>query len=149
MSSTSAPPTDLEAGEHVVKYLEPYGYLAAGRESWRVQPGGTQGPSIHLHMDGHTEAGVHTFYHIRCSLRADPCPKRALWASRYQLGQLRTDLHDVVKALLGKRYSQTFSDAPFAHRGGIAGTTSRLHTWLARLARCINEGEAPPVLVAQ
>merc|ERR1712048_334037 len=44
-------------------------------------------------------------------------------------------------------YEQHFNGAPFAHKGGLPGTTARLRRWLSTLAKCINSGICPPSVV--
>ena len=71
------------------------------------------------------------------------------WSGKRRLQHLRKGLHDIAKRELGSAYKEYFKDAPFAHRGGIRGTTKRLNAWCARLAECISSRALPPVVVAQ
>jgi len=100
-------------------------------------------------VDGHNELSGHTFYRLRCVLHAAHANLQMEWTADRQIAQLRGELHDAAKALLGKSYCQVFNDAPFAKRGAPSGTTMRLHKWLGCLGECVSSGLAPPVLVAQ
>lgn len=60
---------------------------------------------------------------------------------------LRSFLHAPVKAALGPRYVNHFAKAPFAHLGGLPGTTERLTRWCAALAACVNKQVCPPGIV--
>ena len=56
----------------------------------------------------------HTYYSIQFHFSCEKPPLRL---------QLREELHDMVKEELGKEYATVFAQAPFAKRGGLAGTT--------------------------
>lgn len=154
----------------VAPYLEPYGYHAADAHQWRQSPssaatgaggavtGGAEaddsvaearkaGPRLSLLVAGHREDGGHTWYTLACSLEA-PAIQRLEWHAHRRLAQLRLGLHDRTKAELGVNYPKYFGEAPFAKKGGLPGTTARLHSWFAALAECINAAAAPPALVA-
>jgi hypothetical protein len=50
--------------------------------------------------------------------------------------------------MLAGDYTRHFAATPFAHKGGMPGTTARLDAWFQALAVCINWGSASPSLVA-
>lgn len=70
------------------------------------------------------------------------------WEAPRRLSQLRGELHDRIKFTDLSAYKATFDDAPFARAGGPSGTTSRLSTWLSRLATSINHLEVTPAIAA-
>lgn len=134
----------------VAAFLEPYGYLAASLDEWRIHPHqSARKPQLRLAVEGHTKQGGRTLYRVNCRFVARGPPLRLDWVVERQLGQLREELHDVAKAILGTDYLQAFSDAPFAMRAGPSGTTGRLARWLEALATSANQGSASPALVAQ
>lgn len=142
----------------VAPYLEAYGYAAADAETWRPVPldqGASSIPRLSFVVAGHEEVLGHTWYVLACSLELSTdegngaATRRLDWQARRRLVQLREQLHDRVKALIGEtRYSQIFADARFAPKGGLPGTTARLNGWFAALAASINQGRAPPSLTA-
>ena len=67
------------------------------------------------------------------------------WTISRRLAQLR-ELHDYVKENLGEAYKLEFEGSPFARRGGLIGTTTRLSEWCTALGDCINGGGASPML---
>lgn len=104
-----------------------------------------------IQVRGHMETKGRTLYQVQCTLssvRDDTVPVLT-WACQRRLDHLRKGLHDVAKEHMGSYYTGCFKGAPFAHRGGIAGTTKRLDVWCARFARCVSSGAAPPLVVAQ
>jgi len=131
-------------------YLAPFGYSASGPEDWRSVPGKSlRRPTLGLAIDGHSEGRSHTLYSLRCSLALEEPALLLEWRAPRRLAQLRDGLHSLVKGELGKAYNAAFAEAPFAKRGGPAGTTERLHAWVEALANCVNAGTASPALVAQ
>mmetsp|Transcript_82460 Transcript_82460/g.267105 ORF Transcript_82460/g.267105 Transcript_82460/m.267105 type:complete len:521 (+) Transcript_82460:408-1970(+) len=138
----------------VASYLEAYGYCAADAEAWKVRPGqrlpgawSGGAPRLELRVSGHEELDGKTFYRLSCSL--SNALVRADWTALRRLTQLREDLHDAVKHDLGPdAYTVRFANAPFAHHGGLRGTTARLDAWFQAFAGCINGGTAKPSLVA-
>jgi len=98
-------------------------------------------------VQGHIEVKGRTFYLVRCVLRI-PDRSPLEWDAPRRLLDLREQLHGPVKDSLDKVYKWHFGGAPFAPRGGLPGTTSRLQCWLCALADCINKNQAPPKLVA-
>lgn len=137
----------------IAPYLEAYGFAAMSPKSWRAAPhghmpgiGGAAAPTMGLQVGGHKEVEGHTLYTLSCSLADGSMP--TTWSAQRRLQQLREDLHDNVKAELGDTYAQHFSATPFAHKGGLPGTSARLNSWLCTLASCINAGAMPPCIVA-
>lgn len=162
--NTWTPPCGSLGGEHhlrtefvpmapiaVAPYLQAYGFAAVDFKTWRVSPGSSSSsdapsPVVQVHVDGHKEVDGHTLYSLTCSLVGGSI--NAKWKEQRRLQQLRDDLHDAVKVELGDLYSQHFGSTPFAHKGGLIGTTARLHGWFRTLARCINTGRTPPSIAA-
>jgi len=131
-------------------YLAPFGYMVASPEEWRQTPKRSFGtPTLALSVNGHEERGSHTYYDVHCWFVAKKPSLHLEWLAQRRLASLREELHDIVKNELGKSYGDVFGKAPFAKRGGFAGTTLRLQRWLEVLAACVNDGTAPPALVAQ
>jgi len=102
-----------------------------------------------LHTQGHT------WYSLECRLQGGAnfgntwCPSAPLfWKVRRRLAQLRTQLHDKIRDLLGGVYEARFQDAHFAPAGGLPGTTARLRRWFTALSSCINGGHCSPLMVA-
>lgn len=130
-------------------YLTRYGYCVTDASAWSCPPNARSergpGPSLELEVRGHEECDGHTWYVLECSLGAPAPARRLRWEARRRLVQLREQLHDRVKsALAGPAYEQSFAGAPFAHKGGVRGTTARLQGWCAALANGINTGACPP-----
>mmetsp|Transcript_109753 Transcript_109753/g.342097 ORF Transcript_109753/g.342097 Transcript_109753/m.342097 type:complete len:196 (+) Transcript_109753:328-915(+) len=68
--------------------------------------------------------------------------------AKRRLVQIRERLHDPVKRELGgPAYETCFGAAPFAHKGGMRGTTARLKAWCEALAGAINAGICTPGMV--
>lgn len=139
--------------EVLLAHLRGYGYRLADATSWQPQPqsadGGTEqsvGAVLELAVTGHEELEGHTWYVLKCSLGA-PGARRLQWSVKRRLAQLREGLHDPVKFALGNAYGQQLGAVPFAHKGGLPGTTARLRGWLGALAAAINVGGCPPSLV--
>lgn len=135
----------------VAPYLQAYGFAAVDPKTWRVSPGSSSSstapaPVVELQVEGHQEVEGHTLYSLTCALVDGSVNTN--WNAQRRLQQLREDLHDVVKVELGDSYSQHFASTPFAHKGGLIGTTARLRSWLCTLATCINKGRIPPSVVA-
>jgi len=142
----------------VAPYLQAYGFAALDPSSWRVPPGSAgatpssgsravpPAPKLVLQMEGHKEVDGHTLYSLVCSLADETVCIN--WCAQRRLQQLREDLHDAIKGELGEAYHRHFGRAPFAHKGGLPGTTARLQSWVSTLAACVNAGHAPPSVVA-
>lgn len=131
-------------------YLAPFGYMVANPEEWQQTPKRSFGtPTLALSVNGHEERGSHTYYDVHCWFVAKKPSLHLEWLAQRRLANLREELHDIVKNELGKSYSEVFAKAPFAKRGGFSGTTLRLQRWLEVLATSVNDGTAPPALVAQ
>lgn len=149
-SSAGAKESSLaDVSEDLVSYLRSYSYAAESSTQWCAAPASCLGkPVLRLVLDGHCEVVGHTYYSLQCALSSGKPALCLAWPVQKRLTQLREELHDIVKDGLGKSYADLFAQAPFARRGGVAGTTGRLQTWLEILASCINEHSAPPSLVA-
>jgi len=129
---------------------------------WRFGYGRTDGkpePTLRIEVNGHEEEDGHTWYTISASLSrlvneaiqvAAPASDGTdiVWSVRRRLCDLRDELHDGVKEMLGSNYASHFDETPFARHGGLPGTTSRLREWLATLASCANRGVLEPKVLA-
>lgn len=129
-------------------YLEPFGYEVEGPTTWRCAPVvSLRAPRLSLAVDGHHEDQSHTFYTVRCRLEGGQGV--IVWSGKHRLGGLRDGLHDLVTRSLRADYEKVFSNAPFAHRGGVPGTTVRLTRWMEALAAAANRGAIMPSTFAQ
>jgi hypothetical protein len=129
-------------------YLEDYGFSVASKTQWRANAGAfCNKPVLRLKLDGHSEQDGHTYYNVKCHFFSEKRDIHYDWTCKRRLGHLREDLHDRVKEDLGKNYEEFFSQAPFARRGGLSGTTGRLQNWLETLASCVNEQHVSPSFV--
>lgn len=128
-------------------FLARYGYAAETSSEWKG--GSAAHPQLQLRVQGHEEAEGHTFYVVECSLVGTSGLRRLDWSVGRRLCYLRDGLHDPVKEHLGGGlYEQHFAGAPFAHKGGLPGTTSRLNAWSSALASCVNARGCQPRAVA-
>ncbi len=163
------------ADQELLGYLGTYGFSPLEAGTWRETPDprGTRatsrrearrvtghspsslpagaspgtGPFLSIHVAGHREQGGHTLYQLKCSLRL-PGERCLDWVIERRLSQLRGQLHDPVRSSLGSGlYGSLFQHAPFAHRGGISGTTSRLRCWFVALAGGVNQATLTPAVV--
>jgi len=134
-------------------FLARYGYAAESSLAWKAGPGEDSGdaanhPKLELHVQRHEEAEGHTLYVVDCSI-SSPKVRHLGWSVKRRLRFLREGLHDSVKEQLGSGpYEQHFAGAPFAHKGGLPGTTSRLNAWCTALASCVNARGCLPSTVA-
>mmetsp|Transcript_36098 Transcript_36098/g.90827 ORF Transcript_36098/g.90827 Transcript_36098/m.90827 type:complete len:231 (+) Transcript_36098:103-795(+) len=139
-------------------FLANYGYTAESSSSWKEIPGNGSSaaasersighPKLDIRVQGHEEAEGHTLYSVECSL-SGPKVRQLDWSVKRRLRYFREGLHDPVKEHLGVGpYEQHFAGAPFAKKGGLPGTTSRLDTWCIALATCINARGCSPSMVA-
>jgi hypothetical protein len=127
--------------------IAPFGYTADNQQAWRTS---ACHPRLAIQITSHSESVGHTYYHFDCSLSlSGDDPSVITWSGKRRLQHLRKGLHDVCKRELGSSYDKHFKSAPFAHRGGVRGTTKRLSTWCAKLADCANERIVPPIMLAQ
>lgn len=131
-------------------YLAKYGYSAVDASNWNAPPSSAAGseqvvrPVLELRVVGHEEQDGHTWYTLECSLGL-PGGRCLRWCTSKRLVQLREALHDPVKSELKRgTYKEHFGSAPFAHKGGVRGTTARLQGWCGALAGCVNQGACPP-----
>lgn len=139
---TFAPPSP----RRVTDFLEGYGYRALSAAEWHAPSSCEGSPCLRLIVEGHLEADGHTWYLILGTLEWGAHCSR--WRVRRRLSQLRECLHEGVRRELGAAYERLFEGSTFARRGGLPGTTARLHAWCVVLAEAINTGCAPPALVA-
>mmetsp|Transcript_95259 Transcript_95259/g.296195 ORF Transcript_95259/g.296195 Transcript_95259/m.296195 type:complete len:237 (+) Transcript_95259:79-789(+) len=148
----------LPQAQEPVAYLEARGFAPKDAGAWRLPPP-EAGPRFDARILRHLEVSGHTWYIISCSLQpkagdqpADDGGSNATapveWRVKRRLRHLREGLHDPVKALLGGNYSTLFQGMRFAFSGGLPGTSDRVNTWLASLNACVNDGRAPPAVVA-
>lgn len=147
------------APQDIPRYLQRYGYAAMSATTWatasvRFAGGAIRpdigGPKLELEVTGHQEIAGHTWYVTLCTLTAPGRPNcRVQWQVLRRLAHLREGLHDPVKFRLGAAvYERYFGETNFAHKGGLPGTTARLHLWCLSLATIINEGFCVPSVVA-
>eukprot|EP00931_Biecheleriopsis_adriatica_P089397 TRINITY_DN63536_c0_g1_i1.p1 TRINITY_DN63536_c0_g1~~TRINITY_DN63536_c0_g1_i1.p1 ORF type:complete len:249 (+),score=60.69 TRINITY_DN63536_c0_g1_i1:113-748(+) len=134
----------------VKAYLESYGFAAKDAETWHTGLElAASSPKLTLEVGGHQEWRDHTFYSMKCSISSKQEEEKCYsWLVRYRLAQLREELHDKVKESLGDDYARHFGITPFCLRGGLPGTTARLHNWCKALANAVNAGALRPWLVA-
>lgn len=150
-------PTELSP-EALIAFLRKYGYNLADGQTWkmtsRLDETGVEeqvvdvGTQLELDVTGHEERDGHTWYNLDCALGA-PGARRLHWRTRWRLAELRARLHDPVKAGLGATYDRHFATTPFAHKGGLPGTTARLKSWCVSLAACLNAGDCSPQVCGQ
>lgn len=145
----------------VVSYLETFGLQAVDAATWRVTSSlpssparaadssslSSTAPRLELEVPGHVEIQGHTWYILSCQFVHSDSSSTS-WSLRRRLNQLREELHDAVKRELGGDYSRHFGKTPFALKGGLPGTTSRLNSWCACLATLINTRKLSPALAA-
>merc|ERR1719291_1159778 len=149
-----APPKGSPGASPVAaeSFLEGLGFGLTDAGTWQGPgaPGAGGGPlpQLLVEVEGHEEGRGHTWYVLGCSLGEAGAARRT-WRVRRRLAQLRDVLHSSVREALGSdMYGELFARTPFASRGAPTGTTERLRAWCKTLANCINDGKAPPMLVA-
>lgn len=123
----------------VAQYLESYGYYASGPGTWKIE----------ITVNNSSVMAGHTWYLVKFTITIEGAI-RTQWTVPRRLSHFREGLydhvlHDLPKAVKHKH----FQNAPFALRGGPPGTGKRLHAWCEALSDVINEGAAPPSLVAR
>mmetsp|Transcript_106406 Transcript_106406/g.297974 ORF Transcript_106406/g.297974 Transcript_106406/m.297974 type:complete len:383 (-) Transcript_106406:255-1403(-) len=142
--------------EAVPSYLADRGYAALDTLTWAlVGPSEWENrmPVVAFSVTRHEEAGAHTWYTVEAELAAIDGSARQRWKAPRRLLHMR-QFHDYLKQLLSADgYDRIFSSCaggrvPFASRGGMPGTTSKLHTWLCALANAVNDGRTTPAVVA-
>ncbi|CAK0901515.1 unnamed protein product [Prorocentrum cordatum] len=145
-----APGSPVASPVAAESFLGDLGFGLTDAGTWR-RPGESDAgppPQLLLEVEGHEEGRGHTWYVLGCSLEEARGARRT-WKVRRRLAQLRDVLHGSARdALGGDLYGELFARTPFASRGAPAGTTERLRAWCKTLAKCINDGKAPPMLVA-
>lgn len=127
------------------RYLSTFGYKLANARRWSEAPSAT-GIHLELSVGQHISRAGHNWYNVKCKLSGLPNDIGCVeWVAPRRLGQLRMDLHHLVKSVLGSEtYEEKFHLSRFAKYGGPPGTTARLHAWLGTLADLINQGVAQP-----
>lgn len=129
------------------QFLQQYGYEAVSDECWTTLSNGEAEHMLDISINEHHEVDRHTLYSIDCILILDGL-RRLEWRADRRLTQIRNQLHDPLRKQLSSTYSQIFDSAPFAHRGGPAGTTARLDRWFNALATSINSRACSPGVVS-
>lgn len=133
----------------VAPFLARFGFMAQDANTWHAE---YPLPRFHLRVMAHEEVHGHTQYMLICEVRAPALAgvSEQSWGTKKRLQELRAHLHDVVKRELGaQEYRRHFAAAPFARRGGLRGTSSRLNTWLRALMSYVAEGSLRPQLMAE
>jgi len=140
----------------VAPFLEARGFTAIDAMQWRLAETLDWQhwmPHVIFSIKCHEEAGPHTWYAVQTELVSPDSGRKLAWKAPRRLVHLR-ELHDHLKKLLGSEfYDKMFVDrtgarVQFALRGGVSGTTSRLHCWFAALAAAMNAGRVSPIVVA-
>eukprot|EP00930_Biecheleria_cincta_P053558 TRINITY_DN39117_c0_g1_i1.p1 TRINITY_DN39117_c0_g1~~TRINITY_DN39117_c0_g1_i1.p1 ORF type:complete len:353 (+),score=87.93 TRINITY_DN39117_c0_g1_i1:49-1107(+) len=133
----------------VPKYLSKFGYKASTPDTWFEEATkSAEWPKLSLgDINGHFEGNGHTWYNLLCHIKVASV-SASHWRVPRRLRQMRTFLHDPIKAELGSDYKRHFETTRFAAHGAPPGTTEVIQAWLKTLCRCINEGELSPNLVA-
>eukprot|EP00747_Dinoflagellata_sp_TGD_P207037 gnl/TRDRNA2_/TRDRNA2_80651_c0_seq2.p1 gnl/TRDRNA2_/TRDRNA2_80651_c0~~gnl/TRDRNA2_/TRDRNA2_80651_c0_seq2.p1 ORF type:complete len:200 (-),score=37.54 gnl/TRDRNA2_/TRDRNA2_80651_c0_seq2:43-642(-) len=131
----SSAPTGSSAAscETPEEYLQTVGY----------NPGFPKG-LLDICVERHAEVDGHTTYMLTCTF----CATSDTWVCKKRLCEIRGQLHDPLKKLLRDSYGKSFGETPFAHHGGVPGTTARLHAWFGSLATLMNSGTLEPYIVA-
>eukprot|EP00929_Paragymnodinium_shiwhaense_P087138 TRINITY_DN47420_c0_g1_i2.p1 TRINITY_DN47420_c0_g1~~TRINITY_DN47420_c0_g1_i2.p1 ORF type:complete len:300 (+),score=95.99 TRINITY_DN47420_c0_g1_i2:103-1002(+) len=153
-----------DAGDFLLPYLRKYGFQPVDAASWEDTAGqklqqqdvteedcsqdaagaspsasSTGWPLLQIQVTGHEEKEKHTWYSLQCCLQLPMGDRKLEWLVSRRLSQMREELHDPVKLqMLPDLYSQHFGKTPFAHRGGLPGTTARLKSWFNALGDCIS-----------
>jgi len=98
---------------------------------------------LSITVTGHEEKCRCTYYQMKCELRGPNDRDRSFpsWHCEMRLCEIRDEIFDkLVEALGDEAYEVLFSEAPFALRGGLPGTTARLKDWMDAFAACFNGG---------
>jgi len=122
-------------------FLRLFGLRPSSEQQWWETPQAS-GVTLELSIAGHTMHAGHRWYSVECKLHRQG--SLVDWLAPRRLSQLRLDLHDPLKDDLGAAYGKHFAGSPFAKRGGPSGTTARLQSWMAALAKAFNTGLLPP-----
>merc|ERR1712048_47404 len=93
----------------------------------------------------------HKWYQVHCTIKRRDMPYTR-WTAPRRMVQVRGDLHDRVKEMLGENYDTLFEESQLDSRGApgthTGGATVRLGSWLVKLANMITNGEVPPSVAA-
>lgn len=133
--------------EDVPRYLQDRGFDVGDALKWTA-PADASSPAVRIDVVCHSEVNGHTWYQLRCDISTPDKVHALTWSTQRRLEQLRTQLHDPLKADLGENYSEFFRGARFAHRGGLPGTSNRLAAWCGSLARHISCRRVSPAVAA-
>jgi len=129
-------------------YLRHLGFEAQSDQKWTALPNNS-GISLHVQLLNHVKMAGHTWYQVNCQLKRSAGRGDLSWPAPRRLVQLRLDLHDRCKHMLGSaEYTRLFGETRFAKYGAPPGTTARLRAWLDKLCSLINNGEVPPGVAA-
>lgn len=105
-------------------------------------------PELQINVTGHEEVRGHTSYIVKCTLLCVGLPDTD-WRLSRRLSQFRQGLYYPVRTELGKGlYGEWFAGTPFAHRGGVPGTTARLDAWCRVLSKMLSGRQLPLQLTA-
>lgn len=128
-------------------YLRHLGFEVETNEKWSALPHNS-GISLHIELLSHVQMAGHTWYQVNCQLKRSAGRGDMAWPAPRRLVQLRLDLHDRIKYILGSDYARLFGETRFAKYGAPPGTTARLRAWLDKLTNLINNGEVSPGVAA-
>jgi len=132
----------------IVAFLCQFGFLAKNAKSW----GNNRQPRLLFWIDSHSEMNSpwqHTWYAIMGNVIIDTSSSSRQWMVRRRLAHIRALLHDPVKRELSDEYNHHFKKARFARHGGLPGTTARMQSWFAALAKASLSGAISPALMAR
>jgi len=169
--------TRTDEVENLCAFLFPYGYNVRSNDTWEEKSAASPDvpaaggkvnvlaaleekaaarqhkdhPHMELRVLGHVEQHGHTLYVMKCSISSWPGGRYSFccWSIQRRLRDFRTAMHDPIKDQLASVYSEKFGGTPFAHKGGPAGTTTRLSSWVSALANYINARACPPSILAR
>lgn len=134
--------------EDVVAFLTFFRYCALDAELWAE---GFEGiPEFRLAVTRHEKVASSTYYELVAGLYPRGGQEPFLrWSVMRCLATLRSQLHDLVQADMGTdEYKKRFKSTPFAHRGGLSGTTARLVAWCNTCGICASLGLLRPKAIA-
>merc|ERR1740130_2098115 len=100
----------------VRNYLGKFGYkISTATEDWELFPAknSLDSPTLRIELVEHVKKQGHTWYMLKCALSKLDLDGYRTWSAPRHLLQLREDLHDHVKNLLGDNgYVEIFSATP-------------------------------------
>jgi len=135
-------PSNAEAKQ----ILDRYGYQSTSPTQWCDRA--VNAPHLVLSIERHIEQANHTWYMINCKLSNSKNDLLLQWWAPRRLCHLRSGLYEPVRLNLEDSYASLFKDTHFASRGGMNGTTVKLHQWLVRLSHLLNDRQVPPIIGA-